>query len=100
MNQLGLEASFDEFATAPQRRWYSRPVPDQPKIRHGRKWAIASLVCALLALAVAPLVFALVGIAAGTVAVADGERWWGVAGVMASVGALIVSFYLVAGLAA
>ena len=100
MNQLGLEASFDEFATAPQRRWYSPPMPDQPKIRHGRKWAIASLVCALLALAVAPLVFALVGIAAGTVAVADGERWWGAAGVTASGGALIVSFYLAAGLVA
>ena len=75
-------------------------MPDQPKIRHGRKWAIASLVCALLALAVAPLVFALVGIAAGTVAVADGERWWGAAGVTASVGALIVSFYLADGLVA
>ena len=60
--------------------------------KHGRKWAIASLVCALLALAVAPLVFGL--------AVADGERWWGAAGVTASGGALIVSFYLAASLAA
>ena len=75
-------------------------MPEQQRIRHGRKWAFASLVCALLALAVAPLVFALVGIAAGTVAVADGERWWGAAGVTASGGALIVSFYLAAGLAA
>lgn len=75
-------------------------MPDQPQIRHGRKWAIASLVCAALSLAVAPLVFGLVGVAAGTVAVADGERWWRVAGVTASGGALIVSFYLAAGLVA
>ena len=64
------------------------------------KWAIASLVCAFIALAVAPLVFGLVGVVAGTVAVADGERWWGAAGVTASGGALIVSFYLAAGLVA
>ncbi|MCH8893369.1 MAG: hypothetical protein J4N67_05620 [Chloroflexi bacterium] len=46
------------------------------------------------------MVFGLVGVAAGTVAVADGERWWGAAGVTASGGALIVSFYLAAGLVA
>ena len=40
------------------------------------------------------------GVVAGTVAVADGERWWGDAGVTASGGALIVSFYLAASLAA
>lgn len=48
--------------------------------------AIASLVCAAL--------FGLVGVAAGTVAVVDGERWWGAAGVLASGGALLISFYL------
>ena len=75
-------------------------MPEQPEIRHGRKWAIASLVCAVLALAVAPVVFGLLGVAFGTVAVVDGEWWWGAAGVTASGGALIVSFYLAAGLIA
>ena len=73
-------------------------MPNQRKI-HGRKWAIASLDCAVITLAVAPLIFGLVGMVAGTMAVADGERWWGAAGVTASGGAMIVSFYLAAGLA-
>lgn len=60
----------------------------------GRKWAIASLVCALLALAVAPLVLGLVGVAVGTVAVGEGDKWWGAAGILASAGALVISFYL------
>ena len=44
--------------------------------------------------------FGLVGIAAGMVAVKDSERWWGAEGVTASGGALIVSFYVAAGLVA
>lgn len=47
---------------------------------------------------VAPLLLGLMGVAFGTVAVVDGARWWGAAGVFASGGAMIVSFYLEAGL--
>ena len=57
-------------------------------------------VCAVLALAVAPVVFGLLGVAFGTVAVVDGERWWGAAGVTASGGALIISVYVAGGLVA
>lgn len=75
-------------------------MPNQPKIRYGRKWAIASLICALITLAVAPLIFGVVGMVAGMMAVVDGERWWGATGVTASGGALVLSFYIAPGLAA
>ena len=41
----------------------------------GRKRAIASLVCAVLALVIAPVVFGPLGVLAGTVAGVDGEQW-------------------------
>ena len=60
----------------------------------GRRWAVASLVCAALARAVAPFLFGLLGVAAGTVLVAEGARWWGAAGVSTSTGALVISLYV------
>lgn len=60
----------------------------------GRRWAVASPVCAALARAVAPFLFGLLGVAAGMVAVAEGARWWGTAGVSATTGALVISLYV------
>lgn len=65
----------------------------------GRRWAIGSLVCATLALAVAPVVFGTLGVIAGTVAVAKGARWRGSVGVSASAVAAVISYYLAAWLA-
>ena len=64
----------------------------------GRRWVIGSLVCATLALAVAPVVFGTLGVIAGTVAVAKGARWRGTVGVSASAVAAVIGFYLAAGL--
>ena len=47
----------------------------------GRLWARASLICAALALFIAPVVFGPLGVAAGMVAVWKGDVWWGSAGV-------------------
>lgn len=61
----------------------------------GRRWVVGSLVCAFLALGVAPVVSGPLGIMAGTVAVAKGARWWGrTAGVTASAVAGVVGYYL------
>ena len=60
----------------------------------GRRWLIASLTCAGLALAFAPAVFGLLGVVAGAVAVWKGARWWGTAGVSTSFVAGVVGFYL------
>ena len=59
-----------------------------------RRWAIASLICAVLALAFAPVVFGPLGVLTGGVAVWKGARWWGTAGVSASFVAAVVGFYL------
>ena len=68
-------------------------MPDQPKIRHGRKWAIVSLVCAGLDVFVAPVVFGPLGIIAGSVAVWKGERWWWMLGVSGSAVAAVVGYW-------
>ncbi len=60
----------------------------------GRRWVIASLVCAILSLAFAPVVFGPLGVVAGAVAVWKGARWWGTAGVSGSaVAGLVGSYY-------
>ena len=59
----------------------------------GRKWVIASLVCAALALAVTPVVFGPLGVIAGFVAAWKGARWWATAGVSASFVAATVGVY-------
>ena len=67
----------------------------------GRRWTVASLVCAILALAlaIAPVVFGPPGVVAGGVAVWKDARWWGTAGVTGSAGAAIIGVYLPAWLA-
>ncbi len=62
----------------------------------GRSWVIASLVCAGMALAVAPVVFGPLGVIAGFVAAWKGARWWASVGVSASFGAAVLSAYLAA----
>ena len=60
----------------------------------GRRWVIGSLVCAVLALAFAPVVFGHLGVAAGAVAVAKAARRWGTAGVSGRAVPAVVGYYL------
>ena len=62
----------------------------------GRSWVIASLVCAGLALAVTPVVFAPLGIVAGFVAAWKGAKLWASLAVSASFVAALASAYLFA----
>ena len=62
-------------------------------------YAAGSLVCAALALVVAPVVFGPLGVVAGTVAVWKGGRWWGTVGVSGSAVAGVIGYYLAIGLA-
>ena len=59
----------------------------------GRKWAIVSLVCAVLALVIAPAVLGPLGVVVGMVSVWKGARWWGAAGVSGSAVAAVVGYY-------
>ena len=56
------------------------------------------MVCAALALTVAPVVFCPLGVVAGTVSVWKGARWWGTAGVTGGALAGVLGYYLAAGL--
>lgn len=62
------------------------------------RWAFGSLVCAALALVIAPLMLGPLGVAAGTVAVWKGDLWLGAAGVSGSAIATVAGFYMAAGL--
>ena len=64
--------------------------------KSGRWFAAASMVLALVALAVAPVVFGTLGILMGMVAVSKGERYLGMLGLTASA-ALAVTGYYIAG---
>ena len=64
--------------------------------KSGRRFAVASMVLALVALAVAPVVFGPLGILMGMVAVSKGERYLGMLGLTASA-VLAVTGYYVAG---
>ena len=64
--------------------------------KSGRRFAAASMVLALVALAVAPVVFGPLGILMGMVAVSKGERYLGMLGVVASA-VLGVTGYDIAG---
>lgn len=64
--------------------------------KSGRRFAAASMALALVALAVAPVVFGPLGILMGMVAVSKGERYLGMLGLTASA-VLAVTGYYVAG---
>ena len=64
----------------------------------GRLWARASLICAVSSLFIAPAVLGPLGVAAGMVAVAKGDRWWGAAGVSGSAVAAVVGYWWAGGL--
>ena len=62
------------------------------------RWVIGSVACAALALVVSPVVFGPVGVAAGCVAIAKGDKWWGAAGVSGSAVAAVLGYYWAGGL--
>ena len=64
--------------------------------KSGRRFAAASMALALVALAVAPVVFGPLGILMGMVAVSKGERYLGMLGLTAGA-VLAVTGYYVAG---
>ena len=79
------------------------PVETTEEIDHrsitvmpGRRWVMASLVFAALAPVIVPVVFGPLGVAAGVVAAAKGARWWGTAGVSASLVAAVTAFRVAA----
>ena len=64
----------------------------------GRMWARASLICAVWSLFIAPAVLGPLGVAAGMVAVAKGDRWWGGLGVSGSAVAAFTGYIWANGL--
>ena len=64
----------------------------------GRFWARASLICAVWSLFIAPSVLGPLGVAAGMVAIAKGDKWWGAAGVTGSAVAAVVGHWWAGGL--
>ena len=64
----------------------------------GRMWARASLICAVWSLFMAPAVLGPLGVAAGMVAIAKGDKWWGAAGVSGSAVAAVIGYYWAGGL--
>ena len=73
---------------------YRHQLARQQSSKPGRMWARASLIGAVLALAVAPVVFGPLGIVASMVAFWKGARWWGAAGVSGSAVAAVVGYYM------
>lgn len=63
----------------------------------GGRWAIGSLMCAALTLAVAPIVLGPLGVVAGALAVWKGARWRGTVGLSASAVAAVIGYYLAVG---
>ena len=61
-------------------------------------WARASLIFVVWSLFVAPAVLGPLGLAAGMVAIAKGDKWWGAAGVSGSAIAAFVGYYWAGGL--
>ena len=62
--------------------------------KSGRRFAAASMVLALVALAVAPVVFGPLGILMGMVAVVKGERYLGMLGVVTSAVLAVTGYYI------
>jgi len=62
--------------------------------KSGRRFAAASMVLALVALAVAPVVFGPLGILMGMVAVSKGERYLGMLGLTASTVLAVTGYYI------
>ena len=59
----------------------------------GRMWARASLICGVWSLFIAPAVLGPLGVTAGLVAIAKGDKWWGAAGVSVSAVAAVVGYF-------
>ena len=81
------------------KRHRDRPRQSLLTAKPGRRWARASLVCAAWSVVAAPAVFGPLGVAAGLVAIAKGDAWWGAAGVLGSaLAAAVVGYYWSGGL--
>ena len=65
----------------------------QRTTKPGRMWARASLICGGWSLFIAPAVLGPLGVAAGCVAIAKGDKWWGTAGVLGSAVAALVGYF-------
>ncbi|MBM12677.1 MAG: hypothetical protein CL759_11430 [Chloroflexi bacterium] len=63
-------------------------------VQTGRKISGISLASALVALAVAPVVFGVLGVLLGAAGVAKGDRIGGMAGVVASAVLAVTGYYL------
>lgn len=74
-------------------RIYTAEVVEARIGKPGRRWARASLICAVWSLFVARAVFGPLGVAAGMVAVWKGDRWWGAAGVSVSAVAAVTGYF-------
>ena len=64
----------------------------------GRLWARASLICAVWSLFIAPAVLGPIGVVAGMVAVAKGDKWWGGLGVSGNAAASVTGYLWAGGL--
>ena len=62
--------------------------------KSGHRFGAASMVLALVALAVAPVVFGPLGILMGMVAVSKGERYLGMLGLTASAVLAVTGYYI------
>ena len=77
---------------------YQHHLVRQKSSTPGRMWAGASMMCGAWSLFIAPAVLGPLCVAAGMVAIAKSDKWWGAAGVSGSaVAAAAVGYYWVAG---
>ena len=64
----------------------------------GRMWARASLMCGAWSLFIAPAILGPLGVVAGMVAIAKGDKWWGGLGVSGSAVASVTGYLWASGL--
>lgn len=81
-------------APCPSLEMGSRRVAVVRQSRTGRWFSAVSLVMALASLAVAPIILGPLGILMGMIAVAKGDRYWGMLGVTASAVLGVTGYYL------
>ena len=69
-------------------------VADVPQRKPGRWFSAVSIVAALASLAVAPVLLGPLGVLMGMVAVAKGDRIFGMVGITASAALSVTGYYL------
>ena len=74
-------------------------MPGRPPSGSGQRWPNWQSSCGQSnAWVIAPAVLGPLGVAAGCVAIAKGDKWWGAAGVSGSAVAAVVGYYWAEGL--